>query len=44
MSGPTELAITAGVLVDVGLKANLVLGLGWGLTRLVRPAADLAPA
>lgn len=29
MSGPAELAIAAGVLLDAGIKATLVLGVGW---------------
>ena len=36
MSGPAELAIAAGVLLDAGLKATLVLGLGLGTTLLLR--------
>jgi beta-lactamase regulating signal transducer with metallopeptidase domain len=36
MSGPTELAIAAGVVLDAGLKATLVLGASWIGTRCLR--------
>ena len=36
MSGPAELGIAAGVLVDAGLKASVVIGLGWSATRMLR--------
>ena len=35
MSGPTELSIAAGVILDAGLKATAVLGLTWGLSALL---------
>ena len=35
MSGPAELAIAAGVLLDAGLKVTVVLGVGWGAARLL---------
>lgn len=42
MSGPASVAILAGVLADAGLKATVVLGLGWAATRLLsgRSAAE----
>lgn len=36
MSGPAELAIAAGVLVDSGLKATALLGVGWAAAALLR--------
>lgn len=35
MSGPSELSIVAGVLVEVALKATVVLSGGWGVTRVL---------
>ncbi len=42
MSGPAELAIVAGAIADAGIKATLVLGLGWATNRLLghRSAAE----
>lgn len=36
MSGPTELSIAAGVILDAGLKATAVLGVAWGLNTLLK--------
>lgn len=36
MSGPTELSVLTGVLLDAGLKASLLLGAAGGLTLLLR--------
>ena len=36
MSGPSELAWAAGLLVDAGLKATVVLGIGWAGSQLLR--------
>ncbi len=39
MSGPSEWSVAAGVLADAGLKATVVLGLGWAATRLLGRAS-----
>jgi len=36
MSGPAELAVATGVLVDAALKSTVVVGLGWGAAGLAR--------
>ncbi|MFT5583474.1 MAG: beta-lactamase regulating signal transducer with metallopeptidase domain [Cognaticolwellia sp.] len=36
MSGPAELSIVTGVILDAGLKATAVLGVAWGLSTLLR--------
>ena len=36
MSGPAELSMVAGVLADAGLKATLVIGVGWAVARWPR--------
>ena len=35
MSGPSELALAAGILADAGLKATVVMGVGWASTRFL---------
>jgi hypothetical protein len=42
MSGPTELSIATGVLLDSGLKAALVLTGTWGLSLCLRRASASA--
>lgn len=42
MSGPAELSIVTGVILDAGLKATAVLGLAWGLSTLLRSRSAAA--
>ena len=42
MSGPAELSIITGVILDAGLKATAVLGLAWGLSTLLRSRSAAA--
>ena len=39
MSGPGWLAIGTGALLDGGVKATVLLGIGWGLGQLLRSAS-----
>ncbi len=42
MSGPAELSIVTGVILDSGLKATAVLGMAWGLSTLLRKRSAAA--